>query len=161
MRVSSRPETGTLFFDLFLPVVEKESYTSTKKITGLPTGSEQVLLVDDDMDMIHSVSLILKRLGYEVTALTDSGEALAALTRAPDKFQILITDQTMPGLSGLELINRVRAVKPGLPIILCTGYSEAIDDTTKVSQGIRVVMMKPISLKQWAQTIRQVLDESD
>jgi CheY-like chemotaxis protein len=125
---------------------------------ALPTGSERVLVVDDDEAIAIMLKALLERLGYRVTALTESMKALAMIEQDPAGFDLLITDMTMPTLTGYELSRKVLAARPGMPIILCTGYSELIDKEQAYSLGIRAFIMKPLSVRELSLTIRQVLN---
>ncbi len=103
------------------------------------------------------MSRLLEHLGYRVVGMTDSQAALETLRRDPGAFDLAIMDQTMPGLSGVELARETLALRPDLPIILCTGYSETIDEEQALAMGIRAFMLKPFSARDIAVAIRRVL----
>ena len=143
--VASQPGAGTSFHLLF-PLVEDTPMLSAGSIHGFPQGTEHILFVDDEKDMVQSVTMIFQRLGYDVTSFSGGWAALEAIQKNPSSFDLLITDQTMPVMTGLELIKQARSLRPDLPVILCTGFSEAIDDTTKDSTGVNEILAKPVFL---------------
>jgi len=102
---------------------------------------------------------MLESLGYKVTARTSSIEALEAFRHRPEDFDLVITDMTMPNMTGTDLAKKVMAIRPGIPIILCTGFSERIDEHSAKAMGISSFVMKPIVMKEMALTIREVLDK--
>jgi two-component system, cell cycle sensor histidine kinase and response regulator CckA len=103
---------------------------------------------------------MLGRLGYQVSSRTDSQEALELFRAAPEAFDLVITDQTMPRMSGAELARRMLVLRPDLPIIICSGYSETFSPETARELGIRKFLMKPVLLGEIATTIRKVLDDN-
>ena len=124
----------------------------------MPRGSERILLVDDEPLIVEMTSHILGNLGYEVTAARNGAEALAMFSGDPSRFDLVITDQTMPGMTGLALAERMLATRRDTPIILFTGYSETVSAENAQAAGIREFVMKPISKREVAETIRRVLD---
>ena len=120
----SRPGEGTAF-DIYLPRVEDNSIDSEKTAkSSLPYGKEKILFIDDEIAIVDTSKNILKKLGYSVTGVTNSPEALDIFLQNPDKYDMVITDQTMPGITGSQLARKVMSIRPDIPIILCTGYSE-------------------------------------
>ena len=103
---------------------------------------------------------ILEHLGYKVTAFTDSLDALQAFSDDPSQFDVVITDQTMPVMTGVDLARRMLAIRPDIPVIICTGYSSSVSEEKARSFGIRGFAMKPLSIKQISTLIRKVLDEA-
>jgi CheY-like chemotaxis protein len=101
---------------------------------------------------------MLERLGYEVTAAMKSFEALEVFQNQPDSFDLVITDQTMPGLTGLEIARRMMRIRPDIPIILCTGYSNLVDEEVAKAQGIKAFALKPFTKSTFAKLIRKVLE---
>lgn len=145
-------------FHVYLPEVPtradgEESTVETEAITG----SERILVVDDEPAIATMEKLMLEGLGYRVTALTNSQEALDLFTANPAGFDLLITDMTMPHLTGAQLVQAVRAVRPDLPSILCTGFSETINGAKAKALGINAYVMKPIAKRDLALEIRKVL----
>jgi CheY-like chemotaxis protein len=127
----------------------------------LPTGKEHILVIDDEEIITGMLESILKGLGYQVTISNSGPEALALLEQKTDLFDVLITDMTMPHLTGLELARKALAIRPDLPIILCTGFSELINKEQARSIGIRAYLMKPVSVREMALTVRQVLTKDE
>jgi len=105
------------------------------------------------------VKQTLERLGYQVTIRTSSLDALEAFRAGPDKFDLVITDMTMPNMTGVQLAPKLLEIRSDIPIILCTGFSEITDANKAKALGIREFLMKPIVRDQIARTIRKVLDE--
>ncbi len=147
-------------FNIYLPRiavehVDIELYTP-KSITG---GTEHILLVDDEEMIVQMMEKMLTNLGYQVTALLSGIEAFEQLKAQPDKFDLVITDMTMPLITGKELSQKILEIHPEKPIILCSGFSEQINDTIAKKIGIREYLMKPIVNRDLAKTIRKILDE--
>ena len=156
--VTSQQGRGTEF-NLYFPVIsnlEQEIKRDVPKV--IPKGNERVLLVDDEKPLVKLGNDMLKYLGYKVTAVTSSLEALNIFNASPDQFDLVITDQTMPLMSGSELAKAILMIRPDIPIILCTGYSETFTETQAADIGIKAFMMKPIVLNQLADIIRNTLD---
>jgi len=105
------------------------------------------------------VRQMLERLGYHVTARTSSVEALEAFRAQPEKFDLVITDQTMPNMTGAELTKKLIAIRPDIPAILCTGFSEVISEEKAREIGISEYVMKPVVMSDIAKTIRRLLDQ--
>ena len=102
---------------------------------------------------------ILAELGYEVTSRMNGREALALLKEDPSRFDLVITDQTMPEMTGIELAKEILAIRANMPIIMCTGFSYVVDADKAKAAGIRAFAMKPLTKREIARTIRKVLDE--
>jgi len=115
--------------------------------------------VDDEEQIVHIVRLLLESLGYHVTARSSSVEALEAFHTQPERFDLVITDQTMPNMTGTELAQKLMGIRSDIPIILFTGFSEVITEEKAKSIGIREYVMKPIVKIEIARTIRRVLDQ--
>ncbi len=156
----SEPGKGTtfhVFFPRIQGLVEQEQLT----LDDIPMGDERILLVDDEEVQVRSGRHLLERLGYDVTTRTASLEALEAFRAQPDAFDLVVTDQSMPGLTGIQLAERLMQIRPGIPIILCTGFSEVVDGKEAKAMGIQEFMMKPFSARQLAETIRRILGERE
>jgi CheY-like chemotaxis protein len=154
--VESEIGKGTTFTVLFpraqIPAAEQvEAETRQLQEKG------SILLVDDEPGFVDMTASMLERLGYRVTGLTESTAALQALRDTPDAFDLVITDQTMPDMTGMELARAVLAITKDVPVILCTGFSETVSAETAKQAGIREFVMKPIRKKQMAQVVREVL----
>jgi signal transduction histidine kinase len=159
IRVDSEVREGSCFH-VYLPVLETSDPPETEmQPRPLPTGTEHILLVDDEVSVVHLEKQMLERLGYRTTSFTDSRDALAAFETAPSRFDLVITDMHMPNLTGLQLAEKMIAVKPGLPVILCTGFSERINREEIGVMGIRDLLMKPVGMMDLAHKVREMLDE--
>lgn len=158
--VYSEPGQGTNFH-VYLPRIAEAPALATGAVCReiIPTGTERLLVVDDEEQITEMLRLILQNLGYQVTVSSNSREALALVEQDPKAFDLLITDMTMPGLTGFELAKKAMAIRPGLPVILCTGFSELINKEQAQALGIRDYLMKPVSVRELAQTLRTSLDK--
>ena len=161
--VYSEPGLGTTFH-VYLP--RSEAPAEERKPAGsnaevVITGSERVLVVDDDEEVARMAEQMLKRLGYKVTVRTNSAEARDTFLAHPERFDIVITDQTMPQLTGLELAQELLRARPDIPIILISGFSELITGAKIEKIGIRHYIMKPLVGGELAAAIRQVLDKKE
>jgi len=146
--------TFNIFFPRMKGGFEKESISPM----DVPTGKERILLVDDEEPVLRSERTMLESLGYKVIAVAKSDEALKLFRAQPNEFDLVITDQTMPTMTGSELSRKLMQIKRDIPIILCTGFSEAVDEDKTRPEGIREFVMKPFTTKEMAETIRRVLD---
>ncbi|MCB2181775.1 MAG: response regulator [Desulfobulbaceae bacterium] len=159
--VSSELGKGTTFHVYFPRATTlKEEVFQEDIASTLPTGNERILLVDDDEGIVKMHKMMLERLGYNVTALTGSIATLERFQHTPDDFDLVITDMTMPGMTGADLAGRILAIRPDMPIILCTGYSEHIDADKAQAIGIRDYVMKPVVKRDFAAVVRRVLNAS-
>ena len=156
--VDSEPEKGTAFHIIF-PRTETEAPTQIRPVEPLPTGNEQILLVDDDKVVVDAVRMLLESLGYKVVASKNGLEALEVFRPQPDEFDLVITDQTMPHMQGKELAQELIRIRPDIPIILCTGYSDQITEDVAKAIGIREYVMKPFVMDDMARIIRKVLNK--
>ena len=161
INVKSELEKGTVF-EIYLPKFNAD-YIEKDDIEDfiMTTGSERILFVDDEKSIINVVGKMLKRLDYKVTPCTGSKEALSKFQENPNAFDLVITDMTMPNMTGDQLARELLKIRPDIPIILCTGYSERITEEEAKDMGIKAFVMKPLSLKDIARTIRNVLDEDE
>ena len=156
--VSSEPGKGTTF-QVFFPYIEGKPEPEIEITGEIPRGKERMLFVDDEKAMVDAIQPMIERLGYKVTARTSSIEALEAFRANPDRFDLVITDFTMPNMTGMELAKELLNLRSDIPIILCTGYSEHINEDKAKGNGIRAFLMKPVVLGEIANTIRKVLDD--
>lgn len=154
--VSSDPGHGTEFA-ILLPRITEPAGVRPQASIAAPRGTERVLFVDDEILQTKAMSRLLGHLGYEVKALTDPVEALQTFRRNPAAFDLVILDQTMPRMTGGELATELLKLRPKLPIILCTGFSEGLTEDQAAALGIRAFLWKPFSLGEIAAVIRQVL----
>lgn len=145
-------------FTIRLPVIEKPVVVQNFDEDSLPGGSESVLIVDDEQDIRETCRMMLSRLGYSVITSGDPREALAMIDRQKGRFDLVITDQTMSGMTGLELLHEILRLRPDLPVILCTGFSEQLDEESALREGARQLLLKPVTCMRLARSVRQVLD---
>lgn len=156
--VSSQPGKGTTF-TVLLPVIDDIDVEIQPAAAGAATqGNEHILLIDDEKQIIDIEQQILERLGYKVTPKTDSEEALEEFAAQPEKFDLVITDMTMPKMTGDQLARKMMEIKRNIPVILCTGFNESITEEKALAMGIDKFIMKPIVKDELANAIRTVLD---
>jgi CheY-like chemotaxis protein len=158
--VSSQLGEGTTF-DVFFPAAarpQRPSMAAAQDTTLLPLGCECILVVDDEINIVDGLKARLEALGYAVEGHTCPQEALATVHRQPDRFDLMITDMAMPKMTGETLIRHVQQVCPDLPVILCTGYSEWVDEQAPEKIGAVKILLKPIAREELACAVRQVLD---
>ena len=142
-----------------MPIIDEvEEETQTDEPLIEINGKERILLIDDEQQIIDIERQILERLGYTVTSTTDSQEALEEFAAQPDHFDLVITDMTMPKMTGDQLAQRMMDIKPQIPVILCTGFNETISEEKALAMGIDKFVMKPVVKDELASTIRKVLD---
>jgi len=156
--VDSQPGKGCTF-EVFFPKIETWTPAETENAGPLPTGTERILFVDDEEVMVETTKGMLEHLGYKVVARTSSIETLEVFRNYPERFDLVITDMTMPKMTGDELARELLKIRPDMPIILCTGFNEKIDEEKAKEVGIREFVMKPTVMREMAMTIRNVLDE--
>lgn len=158
IKVSSELGRGTVF-DVYLPRIEAVSDRKTKEEDApIPKGQESVLFVDDEPALVKMCQQMLESLGYKVVTRTSSIEALGAFRFEPDGFDIVITDLTMPNLTGVELAKELMQIRPDIPVVLCTGFSEQISPEKAKALGIRELLFKPLVTRDLATAVRRVLD---
>ena len=157
--VDSRLGKGATFI-LYLPVTKKRSGRDANVQEQVPAGKERILFVDDEYPIAKMVSRMLGRLGYLVTTRTSSIEALSLFRAKPNDFDLVVTDMTMPNLTGDKLAVELMKIRRDIPVILCTGYSRKISDETASNMGIRAFAYKPMVKADLARTVRKVLDEA-
>jgi signal transduction histidine kinase len=159
--VSSQPGQGAAFTILLpkiLDEVEPGQEVSGPLGSPIPTGNNSILFIDDEEMLAHMAKKMLIKLGYEVVAATSSLEAIKIFQSQPEKFDLVITDQTMPEMTGIQLSQKIRQLRPDIPIIICTGYSEKVSEEKIKAAGINDLLMKPFGMHNLAVTIRKVLD---
>jgi PAS domain S-box-containing protein len=157
--VHSEPGKGSTFH-VYLPLAQSDT-APIKKSSGeqkIIGGSESILLVDDEQSLLEMQKTLIQRLGYRVTIRTGSVEALEAFKAAPHKYHLVITDQTMPNMTGIQLAREIKKIRPDIPVILCTGFSENVNEDNFKSMGIDAFVLKPIIKKKIAPLIREALD---
>ncbi|MBT3256065.1 MAG: response regulator [Deltaproteobacteria bacterium] len=157
--VQSKPEKGTVF-QIFFPRIDANIKLEIISNDPPKRGTERILIVDDENIIAEMVQDMLSSLGYDTIAMTQSPEALVLFQKDPTAFDLVITDTTMPQMTGDALASEMLSLNPEIPIILTTGYSERISSEKAKSLGIRSFIMKPLRIKTLADEIRRALDES-
>jgi len=155
----SEPGKGSTF-RVFLPSIERRLKPEDRTETPIPKGSERLLFVDDELPIVDIGKKTLESLGYDVVARTSSIEALEFFKTQPVSVDIVITDLTMPNMTGEELAKELMQIRPDIPIILCTGFSVRMDEKKAMDMGIRAFVSKPILKREIAEIIRKVMDRS-
>ncbi len=157
--VYSEPGVGTTFHVL-LPIAEKPGEAGTSLQEAAPTGGrERILFVDDETALAGVAQLLLEKLGYTVVAKSSSVEALEAFRTDPNQFDLVITDLTMPNMTGIQLTKALKDIRLDIPVILCTGFSEAITAKQVKDLGIRKLLIKPVDKTTLAKAIREALEK--
>ncbi len=155
--VKSEPGKGSTF-EVYFPRLEGEGLTAgVEKHEEPHKGGERVLLVEDEEAQRSSLERGLEGLGYKVTARADGRSAFEAFRKDPSAFDVIVTDQIMPRMTGLELASEITALRPDLPVILCTGFSERVSEENVGKSGVRELLMKPFSFLEATRLIRKVL----
>ncbi len=153
----SEPGKGTSI-KVYLPAIERRVAVEAREEKIIPMGTERILFVDDEPVLVDVGRHILETLGYRVTAKNSSREAWELFRSQPDGFDVVITDQTMPNMTGDELAREIIALRPDVPVIICTGFSAKVNEEKAREMGIRAFVMKPLVMREMAETIRKVLD---
>ena len=146
-------------FNLYFPAIQKEAVEETLIQETMPLGREHILLVDDEPVLLDMSREMLEYLGYSVETRTSSVEALALFSAQPNRFDLVITDMTMPFMTGDKLAKELLRIRADIPIVVCTGYSERIQDEQAKATGIRAFVMKPILMAKMAKAIRDALEK--
>jgi len=157
MTVASEPGTGSVF-SVFLPVIEEWFELETEVEKTILKGTERILFIDDEEPLTDMGKRMLESLGYDVVATTSSIEALELFKAQADRFDLVITDLTMPHMTGENLAKELMQIRPDVPVILCTGFSARIDEKKAMAMGIRAFISKPILKHEIAKIIRAVID---
>ncbi len=157
--VNSRPGEGATF-SVYLPeYLEAAEIEQPQVGSALPRGAGRILVVDDEPAVADVLQRLLRNLGYEAMAFTESPKAFDAFATEGNAFDLVITDMTMPKFTGLALARAMLALRPGQPIIICTGFSDSIDEQSAQAEGIRELLAKPVSLETLARAVRRALDD--
>jgi CheY-like chemotaxis protein len=158
--VSGEPGKGAVF-SAFFPVIEEDVIMEDEPRTDYaPGGNERILFLDDEDMLVDMGKEMLERLGYEVVPKTSSVEALELFRSDPFRFDLVITDRIMPKMTGDELAGELSAIRPEIPIVVCTGFGQELTQEDAKALGIGALLMKPISRKDIALTIRRLLDQA-
>jgi PAS domain S-box-containing protein len=156
--VQNRPGKGTLF-TIHLPMVEPKPETKIESMAESFRGAERILFVDDEENIAEMAQESLKLFDYRVEAMSDPEDALAVFKLNPGYFDVVITDMTMPKMTGAKLAEQLIRIRPDIPIILCTGHSSLIDEERARQLGIAAYLMKPVSMSEIAKTIRKLMEK--
>lgn len=158
--VDSKPGKGTSF-TVHFPQIAISSVADHQTEKTLPRGSETILFVDDEEAIVATYSTTLEKLGYRVISTTRSEEALTLFSSDPEKFDLIVSDQTMPVMTGDQLVREALIIRRDIPIILCTGFSHTMDADEAQVLGARKLLMKPTSKQDLANSVREVLDQNN
>jgi signal transduction histidine kinase/ActR/RegA family two-component response regulator len=161
IEVETEVGKGSTFTVLFPQARVFSAMEEGREEASFCAGKERILFVDDEPAIVEMTKTMLERIGYRVTAFSDCSEALRVFAGNPDGFDIVITDQTMPDMTGIALAKEVMAVRRNMPIIICTGYSETVSPEKAKNAGIREFVLKPVTKKEMARAIRRVLEQAD
>lgn len=156
--VSSERGNGSTF-KILLPAIERRTEPERVKTIAIPTGTEHILFVDDEPAVVEMGTTQLEYLGYTVSSLTSSVEALALFKNTSDRFDLVITDMTMPKMTGDELAREMKRIRPDVPVVLCTGFSSKIVLKDVPHPNIDAFLMKPVLIEKMAKTVRKLLDQ--
>lgn len=156
--VYSEPGQGSTFH-IYLPRLEGSAAGQVEEPVTISAGQGRILLVDDEETLVDIGQQMLEHLGYEVVGRTSSIEALAVFRAHPEHFDLVITDFSMPQMTGVDLVREMVSIRPDIPVILCSGFSEMISDEQAKTLGIRAFVMKPLSIQDLAEVARKVLEE--
>jgi CheY-like chemotaxis protein len=137
----------------------KETELNAKEPEALHKGNENILFIDDEESLLKMVKRILEHFGYQVETKTNPAEALEMFRSGPDRFDLVITDMTMPQMTGQRLAKEILDICPDMPIILCTGFREKISEETAGELGIKALVFKPFAVRDFSITVRNVLDK--
>jgi signal transduction histidine kinase/ActR/RegA family two-component response regulator len=160
IRVYSKVGKGTVFH-VYLPLLENTGdIKAATVIKQYPTGHERILLVDDEEPIVLLEQMMLEKLGYQITVRTSSPDALAAFKANPGNFDLVISDRGMPNMTGDQLAEELISIRPGIQIILCTGFSNENDVNRAKAMGVKGFLMKPVAMGDLAEMVRKVLDEA-
>ena len=155
--VKSEPGQGTEF-SIYFPQVDVTVQAEEEVATQLPGGDERILFVDDEPSVMKLGERMLTYLGYQVTLCSSGVQALSLIEENPAAYDLIVTDQTMPQLTGFELCKKVKMLRPDLPVILCTGHSSVINKEKALAGGASVFLMKPLAIQTLATEIRRLLN---
>ena len=154
----SKPGKGATF-NVLLPSIESAVKPEPENSEAIPKGNERILFVDDEQSLANLGKQMLESLGYEVVAKTSSLEALEVFRAQPDRFDLVVTDMTMPSMTGEKLTREFMKIRPDIPVILCTGFSVRVTEQKAEAMGVAAILMKPILERDIAKTVRRVLNQ--
>lgn len=157
--VVSEPGKGTTF-DVYFPAIKRKDsrLIEATPFELFPTGHERILVVDDEEPIAQLECQLLEKLGYKITAQTNSNSAFEIFCSSPNNFDLVITDMTMPQMTGYQLVKKIKKIRPDIPIILCSGYNDYISKEKTKELGISAFVLKPITMRDLSKITRKVLD---
>ena len=146
-------------FKIFLPAIERHLKPEERTDRAIPTGTERILFVDDETNIVNMGKQMLESLGYDVVTRNSSTEAWEFFQAQPGSVDLVITDMTMPQMTGEDLAREIMGLRPDMPVILCSGFSARMDEVKAKAMGIKAFVSKPVLKREIGETIRQVLAE--
>ena len=158
IQVNSEPGKGSAFH-VYLPKLESGDSSEAKALTPIPKGTERILLVDDEEELVNATKQMLEHLGYKVSATMNGPDALDLFCQQPQHFDLVITDYTMPRMTGVDLVKEMLRIRPDIPIILSTGFNERITGEKAQEIGVNAFVMKPFTVREIAEIVRRVLEK--
>jgi CheY-like chemotaxis protein len=156
INVSSKPGVGSTF-TVYLPRHTEKVQDREEVLEAMPRGSGRILFVDDEETLADLGKQMLSHLGYEVISMTSGREALAVFRAQPDWFDLVFTDYTMPSMTGAELARKIMSMRPDIPVVLCSGYSETINEEKARELGVSAFVMKPFTSRDIAELVSKAL----
>ncbi len=160
IKVYSKVGKGTAFHVLFPLIEDIIEQDGLERDQLLPTGTETIMFVDDEVTIVNLNKKLLERLGYKVAGFTSAEEALSVFKWSKESYDLIVTDKTMPKMTGLELVQKIKKICSKIPVILCTGYKDKDDEKKAQEACINTIIMKPVNKQEIAETIRKVLDQN-
>ncbi|MFA5906408.1 MAG: ATP-binding protein, partial [Desulfobacula sp.] len=158
IRVYSEPGQGTTFV-IYLPAAREDTGRSDPEMLSMPApGTETIMVVDDEKPLVNMMQQTLSALGYTVKGFTDGLSAIGHFSEDPDRFDLIVTDLSMPGMTGVDLSEKILSIRKDIPIVLCTGYSKTITRDKFRSSGIKAFLMKPVTRYSLSATLRNIFD---
>jgi len=156
--LTTKPGSGTTF-EIIFPTVDGEGSIEEISNESIIPGKEHILFVDDEEFLVDLGTRILERFGYRVTSSMDPLKAIEIFQADPENFDMLVTDMSMPGINGKELAGRIRRIRSDIPIIICSGFNESINEENAKDSGIQAFLSKPLTVQELGNTVRRILDE--
>lgn len=161
IEVQSQVGQGTTFL-VYLPCTDKQPVASSKPaaLSSALAGSERILVVDDEQGVLESTQFMLQQLGYQVTSCSSANEALTCFSSDPERFDLVLSDMTMPRTSGVELLRRIQELRPDIPVVLMTGFAGLLNAAELKRYGINEFIIKPLSAQELGATLRRCLQQT-
>lgn len=159
IEVSSKFGEGSVF-SVYLPTIQLKEMKPGDEETEIIGGNERILLIDDELDVVNLEAVILESLGYKTIGAATCDEALKILRLQADELHLVLTDMTMPRMNGIQMLQEIRDIRPDIPVILCTGFSDLVTADSATQYGFNAYLAKPLARKELAKTVRNVLDGS-